>query len=515
MNITQHLQRNALHTPDCESTICGDRVRNWRETRERVARLAGALRSLGVASGDRVAILSLNSDRFVEYLFAVPWADAVINPVNIRWSPGEIAYSLQDSGTSVLFVDDAFAAMLPALRAQVPGLRTVVHCGDGATPEGALDYESLIAEHAPIDDARRSGEALAGIFYTGGTTGNPKGVMLSHANLVVSAMAAAAAGEFLEPRGRTLHAAPMFHLADLFTVLIRNILGGTHVTVPFFDAAAVAQTIEKHQVTDTLLVPTMIQMLLDAPGAGDADLSSLRRLIYGASPISDALLSRAQVALPGVRFTQAYGMTELAPLATYLRAEDHTDPVLRRSAGRAAPNVEVRIVDGDDNEVAPGVVGEVVVRGGSVMLGYWNRPTDTAEALRGGWMHTGDGGYMDERGFVFLVDRIKDMIVSGGENVYSAEVENALATHPAVAQCAVIGVPDPELGERVHAVVVLVPGAVTTQEELRTHCKALIAGYKAPRTSEFVEAMPLSGAGKILKRELRAKYWPAEGRKIG
>ncbi|HVE24719.1 MAG TPA: AMP-binding protein, partial [Sporichthya sp.] len=173
MNITQHLQRNALHTPDCESTICGDRVRNWRETRERVARLAGALRSLGVASGDRVAILSLNSDRFVEYLFAVPWADAVINPVNIRWSPGEIAYSLQDSGTSVLFVDDAFAAMLPALRAQVPGLRTVVHCGDGTTPEGALDYESLIAEHAPIDVARRSGEALAGILYTGGTTGNP------------------------------------------------------------------------------------------------------------------------------------------------------------------------------------------------------------------------------------------------------------------------------------------------------------------------------------------------------
>jgi acyl-CoA synthetase (AMP-forming)/AMP-acid ligase II len=221
------------------------------------------------------------------------------------------------------------------------------------------------------------------------------------------------------------------------------------------------------------------------------------------------------VALPGVRFTQAYGMTELAPMATFLRPAEHADPVLRRSAGRAGPNVEVRIVDLDDHEVAPGVVGEVVVRGGNVMLGYWNRPAETAEALRGGWMHTGDGGYMDERGYLFLVDRLKDMIVSGGENVYSAEVENALATHPAVAQCAVIGVPDPELGERVHAVVVLRPGAAATPEELRAHCKTLIAGYKTPRTSEFVEALPLSGAGKILKRELRAKYWPTDGRGIG
>ncbi len=514
MDITAHLHRNALHTPDCESTIFGDRVRNWGETRERVARLAGALRSLGVASGDRVAILSLNSDRYLEYLFAVPWADAVVNPINIRWSVGEIVYSLLDSDTSVLFVDDAFAPMLPALREQVPGLRTVVHCGDGPTPEGALDYERLIADHAPVEDARRSGEALAGIFYTGGTTGHPKGVMLSHANLIVSAMAAAASG-LVEADARTLHAAPMFHLADLFTVLIRNILGGTHVIVPFFDPAAVAQAIEKHQVTDTLLVPTMIQMLIDAPGTPDADLRSLQRLIYGASPISDALLSRAAAALPGVRFTQAYGMTELAPLATFLRPEEHADPVLRRSAGRAGPNVEVRIVDTDDNEVAPGVVGEVVVRGGNVMLGYWNKPAETAEAVRGGWMHTGDGGYMDERGYVFLVDRIKDMIVSGGENVYSAEVENALATHPAVAQCAVIGVPDPELGERVHAVLVLRPGASVTHEELRAHCKTLVAGYKAPRSSEFVEAMPLSGAGKILKRELRVKYWPEAGRSIG
>lgn len=514
MNITQHLQRNALHDPDGESTIFGDRVRNWSETRDRVARLAAALRSHDVRTGDRVAILSLNSDRYIEYLFAVPWADAVINPVNIRWSPAEIAYSLLDSDTRVLFIDDAFAPMLPALREQVPALRVVVHCGEGPAPAGALDYERLVADHEPIEDARRSGDALAGLFYTGGTTGHPKGVMLSHANLIVSAMAGASGG-LIEAGGRTLHAAPMFHLADLFTVLTRNVLGGTHVIVPSFDAVAVAAAIEKHQVTDTLLVPTMIQMLIEAPGADARDFSSLARLIYGASPISEALLSRAAAALPGVGLTQAYGMTELAPLVTYLPPADHADAVLRRSAGRAGSHVEIRIVDSDDREVAPGVVGEAVVRGANVMLGYWNKPDETAEALRGGWMHTGDGGYLDDRGYLFLVDRIKDMIVSGGENVYSAEVENALATHPAVAQCAVIGVPDDELGERVHAVVVLAPGAAVTHEALREHVKTLVAGYKAPRSSEFVEAMPLSGAGKILKRELRAKHWPAGGRSIG
>lgn len=515
MNVTLHLQRNALQTPDTESTVFGDRVRTWSETRDRVARLAGAVQALGVGSGERVAILSLNSDRYLEYLFAVPWADAVINPVNIRWSLEEIAYSLRDSESGVLFVDDTFAPMLPGLRERAPGLRTVVHCGDGPTPDGALDYERLLTGHAPVPDARRSGDALAGIFYTGGTTGHPKGVMLSHANLIISAMAAAAVGEFLLPQGRTLHAAPMFHLADLFSVLVRNILGGTHVIVPAFDPAGVAEAIEKHQVTDTLLVPTMIQMLIDTPDAARRDLGSLQRLVYGASPISDALLARAAEALPGVRFTQAYGMTELAPLATYLLPSDHADEVLRRSAGRAGPHVEIRIVDAEDNEVAPGVVGEVVVRGGNVMLGYANLPAETADAVRGGWMHTGDGGYMDERGYVFLVDRIKDMIVSGAENVYSAEVENVLATHPAVAQCAVIGVPDPELGERVHAVVVLRPGTSLTQDEIRAHCKERIAGYKAPRSSEIVDAMPLSGAGKILKRELRAKYWAAEGRGIG
>ena len=284
--------------------------------------------------------------------------------------------------------------------------------------------------------------------------------------------------------------------------------------VPAFSSAEVLKAIAEHDITDALLVPTMIQMLVDDPAVGDYDLSSLLHLIYGASPISEALLERARKVFPAVGFTQAYGMTELSPVATLLTPADHDDPALRRSAGRAAPHVEVRIVDPDGREVPRGEVGEVVVRGDNVMLGYWNRPDDTAAAVRDGWMHTGDGGRMDDNGYVFIVDRIKDMIITGGENVYSAEVENALAKHPAVAAVAVIGVPDPDWGERVHAVVVLLPGQNVTEEQLRAHCKTLIAGYKAPRSVDFVDAMPMSGAGKILKRELRKQYWNDDANQV-
>ena len=514
MYVTQGLHRAVRHTPDLPATVFGDRVRSWRESAERVARLAAALLELGVAPGDRVGILALNSDVYHEVLLAVPWADAVVVPANTRWSPAEIAFSLQDSGTAILVVDDTFAPMVPGLRAEAPVLRTVLHAGPGPTPDGALDVEALIAGHDPVPDVRRGGGALAGIYYTGGTTGRPKGVMLSHANLLTSALGSAASGAFMTPGGRFLHAAPMFHLADGAAWAARTALGGSHVMLPHFTPAAAAEAIERHRVTDVLLVPTMVQMLVDSPDAAGADLSSVRHLLYGASPISEAVLERAAARLPEAEFTQAYGMTELSPVATLLNAADHRVARLRRSAGRAAPHSEVRIVDEDDREVPTGTVGEIVCRGGHVMLGYWNRPEETAAALRGGWMHTGDGGYLDDEGYLFVVDRIKDMIVSGGENVYSVEVENALARHPAVASCAVIGVPDDDWGERVHAVVVPAAGTDPTAAELREHVKEHIAGYKAPRTVEFAESLPLSGAGKVLKRELRARYWSTGARAV-
>ncbi|MFK0280921.1 long-chain fatty acid--CoA ligase [Streptomyces sp. NPDC090499] len=507
MYLTQSIHRAVQQGPDAPSTIFGDRVRTAAESADRISRLAGALKLLGVQTGDRVAMLALNSDRYHEYLLATWWAGAAVVPLNIRWAPTEILFSLHDSGAHMLLVDDAFAPVVPSLE---EALDTVVYCGDGAVPEGMLGYEQLIAAAEPVEDVRAGGDTLAGIFYTGGTTGFPKGVMLSHSNLRVSATGGQAHAGLAVPDGRMLHAAPMFHLADLAVWTAQHLVGGSHVIIPAFEPIAVMKAIETHRVTSLLLVPVMIQMLVDHPDMAKHDLSSCHSVLYGASSIAEAVLKRAMNAFPNAGFVQAYGMTEVAPIATLLTAQDHAEGHLR-SAGRAAAHSEIRIAAPDGTDAPVGTVGEVLVRGGHVMLGYWNNPADTSDALRGGWYHTGDGAYMDENGYLYIADRLKDMIVSGGENIYSAEVENAVAQHPAVATCAVIGVPDERFGERVHAVVVLRQGFAATAEEIRGHTKTLIAGYKAPRSVEFTDALPLSGAGKILKRELRKRYSRANG----
>jgi acyl-CoA synthetase (AMP-forming)/AMP-acid ligase II len=507
MEITQGLHRAVQQGPDAPATVFMGRTRTWAESAGRIARLAGALRGLGVRLDDRVAILSANSDTYHEFMFAASWVGAAFVPVNTRWSVAEIAFSLEDAGTAVLLVDENFAPLVPELRMQAPVLKNVLFDGDGPGPDDTSSVEELITGSEPVADVRRGGDALAAIFYTGGTTGVPKGVMLSHANLVVSALGSMASGHWIQPGGTYLHAAPMFHAADISGWVAVNLLGGTQVFAPRFEVAAVARMIEEHRVTDTILVPTMIQMLVDSPEAAHADLSSLQRLLYGGSPISEALIERAAIRMPGTRFTQTYAMTEMSPVMTLLGPEEHHDPLLRSSGGRAAPHVELRIVDEDDNDVPPGTTGRIIAGGGGRMLGYWNRPKETAEALENGWMHTGDAGYLDDEGYLFVVDRVKDMIISGGENVYSTEVENALATHAGVGMCAVIGVPDPRWGERVHAVVLPANGVRVSEEELRRHVRERIAGYKVPRSFEFVDSMPLSGPGKILKRELRARHW--------
>ena len=518
MYLTQSLHRAVQQHPERPAVRAGATVRSYREFVDRVARLAGALQKLGMQPGDRVAMLALNSDRYMEYQFAVPWGGGALNPCNIRWSAAEILYSLDDCASTILLVDDSFKAMAEGFRGQAKTLREIVYCGSGEVPAGMHGYEALIAAHAPVPDAARRGADLAGVFYTGGTTGFPKGVMLSHDNMGSSAMALCCEG-VAEPGGCYLHAAPMFHLADMGIAASQWVMGSTHSFVPAFNPEAVLQAIERDRVTHVLLVPTMIQMLVDHPAMQQGrDLSSLKWVLYGASPIAEAVLDRAMAALPGVSFVQAYGMTELSPLATLNPAWFHTaEGRLQgklRAAGRASYCTEVRIVDGDDREVPRGTVGEVVVRGPNVMLGYWNKPELSAEALRGGWMHTGDGAYMDDDGFIFVVDRMKDMIISGGENVYSAEVENVIAQHPAVAACAVIGIPSEQWGESVHAIVVLKPGADAGAEALIGHCKQQIAHYKCPRSVDFVAQLPLSGAGKILKSVLREPFWKGRQRSV-
>lgn len=327
--------------------------------------------------------------------------------------------------------------------------------------------------------------------------------MLTHANLFASAWGSLAMGDFTTPDGCLLHAAPMFHLADLATWVAGLLTGGTHVMLEAFSPHGLLAAIERHSVSDVLLVPTMIQALADCRDAGRFDTSSLVRLIYGGSPMPEATLAAARALFPHAGLVQAYGMTELAPVATLLRSADHDVPRLTRSAGRAAPHAEVRVVDAAGVPTPNGETGEIVVRGDHVMAGYWQRPEETAQALRDGWLFTGDAGYLDEDGYLFVVDRIKDMIITGDENVYSAEVENTLLQHAGVSACAVIGLPDAQWGERVHALLVSADGTEPAIEELREFCRGKLAGYKLPRSVEYVASLPVSAAGKVLKRTLR------------
>ncbi|MEH3118919.1 MAG: long-chain fatty acid--CoA ligase [Methylorubrum populi] len=517
LRFTQGLHRALQTGPDAVATLCNGRAQTFRTLADRVTRIAGALRALGVRRGDRVAILALNSDRVLEYYLAVPWIGALVVPLNFRWSTDEIIDGLTDSGARVLFVDDAFAALERPLTQACPGLRRVVFCGEGEVASGTVSLEALVRDNDPVPDAGIGGAEPFGIFYTGGTTGRAKGVVLSHANVLISAMGILGEGAYAEG-AVGLHAAPMFHLADLMATACLLLRGGTHVMLPAFQPEAVAALIERHRITDLLMVPTMLQMLVDHPAFTAADTTSLHSLLYGASPASEALIDRAMRAMPDVAFGQVYGMTEAAATISILRPCDH-DPARRsggrlRSAGRGFCHTQVRTLSPDGSELGPGEVGEIAVRGPNVMVGYRDRPDDTAEALRDGWLHTGDMGYLDEAGYVFIVDRAKDMIITGGENVYSLEVENAVCGHPAVAAAAVIGIPNPDWGESIHAVVVLRPGQSLTLDELAGHCRQRITPYKCPRSLDIVERLPVSAAGKLLKTVLRRPFWEGRERAV-
>ena len=488
-------------------------TRTFGEHLSRVARLSDAMaRQLDVAPGDRVAVLSANSLQYLEIWHAGLLGAAVINPLNLRFSAEELAYVLADSESRVCFVDPTFAPVIESIRDRT-ALRHVVYLGPGA-PDGALRYDELVGagkEQLPADPDE---DSPAVVIYTGGTTGRPKGVVIDQRAEVLNQYHFA-----MRVPWRTdepfLVQTPMFHGASMLGVAGAPMFGVPTVVLPGFEPAASLAATETWRAGMTVLVPTMISMLLNHDGFRPDRLASLKRIVYGASPMPSALLERLLGALPGTEIIQGYGMTEGCTILTVLDDEQHRSGARAGSAGRPLPGVELSAQSPEGTVLGPGEVGEICARGGNFMVEYLNKPEETADALRGGWYHSGDMGYLDEEGYLFLVDRAKDMIISGGENVYSVEVENALSSHPAVAQVAVIGIPDERWGEAVHAVVVLRPGAEATAEELIAHSRSLIAGYKCPRSVEFrAEALPLSAAMKVLKRELRAPYWQNMDRAI-
>jgi long-chain acyl-CoA synthetase len=516
MQLTQALTRAVQTRHRYTATIYNDRKRTWREIGDRVPRLAAGLRALGLQPGDRLAVLALNSDNYIELFFAAAWAGLVLVPLNIRWAVPENLYSLKDAGCAALIVDDAFVPQVGELIAGHP-VKYVVHMDDSATPAGMQGYEALLADSQPMRDECGSGDDLCGIYYTGGTTGHPKGVMLSHTNLTAASINWIATLHFSD-QTVYLHSAGLFHLAGASPAFALTMAGGTHVCLPKFDAMLAFEAIQKHRINYVLFVPTMINMMLNHSDFDRYDLSSVRYCEYGASPMPDSVLAAAIEKLPTWEFIQGYGMTETAALTVSLPWRFHFDgehgKAKRQAAGRAAYGVDLKIVDPEGNELPRGTPGEIAVRGPQVMLGYWNKPEATAAALRDGWMHTGDGAWMDEDGFITIVDRVKDMIISGGENIYSREVENAVHAHPSVRECAVIGVPDEKWGEAVLAIVTLKDGKTATAQDIVEHCRTLIANYKCPRRVEFRDALPLSGAGKIMKNVLREPYWKGNARSV-
>jgi long-chain acyl-CoA synthetase len=507
MQITHGLRRALQVNADGVATVFRDRRHTYRTFTDRVARLAGALAGLGVSPGDRVAALALNSDRYLEYFFACWTLGAVAVPINTRWSPREQIDALQDSGPVVLFVDDAFVNLSAELTAACSHVREVVFMGEGAAATGMRLYEDILAAARPARDAGRGGDDLATIYYTGGTTGRSKGVMISHRNFVFNSVNYAATVHFDETL-RWLHAAPMFHVADANGILTTTLYGGLHCFLPSFDVERALATIQEHKINFVIFVPTMINMIVNHPSLPKYDVSHPVRCQFGGSPMPEAVLRRAMEVLPSWQFINGYGMTELSPFLTGFELTSDmaggTKAALLQSCGPAAIGSEVRVVDENDEVLPTGKIGQLLVRGDNVTLGYWNRPEETAAGLKDGWLHTGDLAYMDENGRLYIVDRLKDMIITGGENVYPTEVEQVIYQLPGVIECAVIGLPDNKWGERVHAVVRCEPDATLTEQELIAHCRKFLGGYKCPRAVTFRDQpLPLTGPGKIRKNELR------------
>lgn len=509
------VRKNAAGT----ATIFGERKRTWADVADRVARVAGGFSELGISTDDKVAVLAMNSDRFFELHFAVPWAGAVLEPLNVRWNAAENAFALNAARAKMILVDETFLEQGRELIELCPELNVLGYIGEGDAPAGTVSYEDVLVKSEPMKDADRHGDDTYMILYTSGTTAQSKGVELTHRDAIFTAVNFHATIP-LASDSTFLHLLGMFHVGAGQPIWYITMAAGTHVIHSDFTPSKVLEDIPRYRITNTVMVPTMINMLLHQGNFDEFDLTSIRTCVYGGSPMPLEILQSAMDRLPTWGFHQIYGQTESSGYTTGLTWADHKEALtgnreVLKSAGRPVPGMEAKIVGPNHVEITNTDVGEILVRGDSVMLRYFENPEQTAQDLVDGWLHTGDVGFIDDGGYLYVADRTKDMIISGGENVYSVDVERALHSHPAVRDAAVIGIPDEAWVEAVHAVVVLEDGAVVTQQQLIAHTRGLIAGYKTPKSIEFIEGpLPMTPVGKIRKNVLRDPYWVNKERKI-
>lgn len=519
MNVGTLFTKSARSFPERLAIAYGDYELTYQQANERVNKLANALRGLGIQKGANVTILLHNCPEFIETLFACFKAGLGTVPINFRLHPKECSFIIDNSEAVTVVLGEDFRDSLFALRNEMPRVKHYICITDPL--KGMLRYETLLKDQpASFADEEVERDDLAWLFYTSGTTGRPKGAMLTHHVLMTMTMNFFADITPLGPEDVILHAAPLSHGSGLYG--IPNVAKGAANAIlqsKTFDPKLVFETIQRRKVTNMFMAPAMIKRLITYPEIDNYDLTSLKCINYGGAPIYEEDL-KAAVKKLGQVFVQLFGQAESPMTISYLRKEEHllegTKEQMKRltSAGIPRTDLEVKIFDLNDKELPPGEMGEIVVGGEVVMKGYWRNPEATAETLRGGWLHTGDLGIMDEKGYVYILDRAKDMIISGGENIYSREIEDVILKHPAVFEVAVIGVPDEKWGESIKAIVALKEGQKAAEEEIINFCKEYLASYKKPKSVEFIEAIPKNPYGKVLKRELREKYWAGEARRV-
>src|SRR5580698_9427107 len=502
------------------AVVCNQDRFTYAEFADRARRLAGALRQAGIQPGDRVAFLSTNCHRLLEAYYGVLEAGAVLLPLNIRLAPNELAYILNDAGATILFVEKQLLGLVESFHKEIPSVKMI--CLLEGTPEAdwlsPRSYEDLLREAAPYraDIAAIDENGLAELFYTSGTSANPKGVVLTHRNVYLHAVHVCL-GFHIESGAVELHTIPLFHANGWGVAHFLTLLGGKHVMIQRFETKEVFRLIEKEGVHSCSLVPIMATALVNCPERHNYDLSTLRRIVIGGAASSPTLIREVEKAL-GCECFSGYGLTEtspsltISPMKSGLSWEGEQRYVGQAMTGYAFPGTEIRVVDAGDRDVPRDgkAIGEIIARSDGVMEGYWRQPEASAEALRGGWFHTGDMATVNKDGYFLIVDRKKDIIVSGGENISSLELEKAILAHPAVLEVGVIPVPDAKWGEVPKALVVLKPNAAATEAELIEFCRSRLAHYKCPRSFEFVESLPKTGTGKILKKDIRKKYWQGQ-----